>query len=112
MPKKDGPAPPAIHSTPRRSSVQSVKRTAVAVVLSAALAFAAGTADAAMPPVYKNCTALNKKYPHGLGRLGARDKTSGDPVTNFRRSTRLYRIAMSYNKGLDRDKDGIACEKL
>jgi hypothetical protein len=27
------------------------------------------------------------------------------------RSTRLYRIAMSHNKGLDRDKDGIACEK-
>ena len=24
----------------------------------------------------------------------------------------LYRIAMSYNRGLDRDKDGIACEKL
>jgi hypothetical protein len=28
-------------------------------------------------------------------------------VTNFRRSNRLYRL----NKGLDRDKDGIACEK-
>jgi Excalibur calcium-binding domain len=27
------------------------------------------------------------------------------------RSTRIYRLAMSYNKGLDRDKDGIACEK-
>jgi Excalibur calcium-binding domain len=24
----------------------------------------------------------------------------------------LYLVAMSYNKGLDRDKDGIACEKL
>jgi Excalibur calcium-binding domain len=32
-------------------------------------------------------------------------------VTNFYRSTILYRRAMSYNKGLDRDKDGIACEK-
>ena len=54
---------------------------------------------------------LNKKYPHGVGKAGARDKTSSDPVTNFKRSTRLYRIAMSYNRGLDRDKDGIACEK-
>jgi excalibur calcium-binding domain-containing protein len=27
------------------------------------------------------------------------------------RSNRLYRIAMSYNRGLDRDKDRIACEK-
>jgi Excalibur calcium-binding domain len=34
------------------------------------------------------------------------------PVTNFKRSTFLYRIAMRYNRGLDRDKDGIACEKL
>jgi hypothetical protein len=54
---------------------------------------------------------LNKKYPHDLGKAGARDKTSGDPVRTFRRSKRLDRIAMSHNKGLDRDKDGIACEK-
>ena len=50
---------------------------------------------------------LNRVYPHGVGRYGARDHTSGTPVTNFRRSNRLYR----QNKGLDRDKDGIACEK-
>jgi hypothetical protein len=31
-------------------------------------------------------------------------------VTTFFRSDRLYRVAMSYNRGLDRDKDGIACE--
>jgi hypothetical protein len=39
------------------------------------------------------------------------DKTSGTPVTNFKHSTALYLIAMSHNRGLDRDKDGIACEK-
>ena len=61
--------------------------------------------------MYKNCTNLNKRYPHGVGRLRARDKTSGTPVTNFRRSTTIYLIAMRYNRGLDRDKDGIACEK-
>ena len=60
---------------------------------------------------YKNCTNLNKRYPHGVGRANARDKTSGTPVTNFRRSTRIYRAATSDNGGLDRDKDGIACEK-
>jgi hypothetical protein len=27
------------------------------------------------------------------------------------RSNRLFRIAMSWNKGLDGDKDKIACEK-
>jgi hypothetical protein len=47
-----------------------------------------------------------------VGRVGAHDKTRGTPVTNFKRSTFLYRIAMRYNRGLDRDRDGIACEKL
>lgn len=70
---------------------------------------AAGTE--AMPRLYKNCTNLNKKYPHGLGKLRARDKTSGTPVRNFYRSTRLYNIANGWNAGLDRDNDGIACEK-
>ena len=56
--------------------------------------------------------AGEKKYRHGVGRVGARDKTSGTPVTTFRRSNFLYKTAMRYNRGLDRDKDGIACEKL
>jgi hypothetical protein len=29
----------------------------------------------------------------------------------LKRRTKLYRLAMSYNRGLDRDKDGVACEK-
>jgi hypothetical protein len=57
---------------------------------------------------FSNCTALHRVYPHGVGRYGARDHTSsGDPVTNFRRSNTLYR----QNSRLDRDKDGVACEK-
>jgi hypothetical protein len=61
--------------------------------------------------LYKNCTALNKKYPHGVGKTNARDKTTGTPVTTFMRSNSLYRTAMRWNSRLDRDKDGIACEK-
>jgi hypothetical protein len=64
-----------------------------------------------VPWLYKNCTNLHKVYPHGVGRVGARDKTSGTPVTTFWRSAPLYRLAMSYNRRLDRDQDGIACEK-
>lgn len=64
----------------------------------------------AAPLVYKNCTNLNKRYPHGVGLNGARDHTSDVPVTNFRRSIKIYKQAMSFNRGLDRDKDGIACE--
>jgi hypothetical protein len=83
---------------------------AIAVTLVLASPVAAGSQ--AMPALYKNCKALNAKYPHGLGKAGAKDKTkSGDPVTTFKRNTKLYNLAMSHNKGLDRDKDGIACEK-
>lgn len=42
--------------------------------------------------------------------MGARDKTTGVRVTTFKRSNALYQTAMKSNKGLDRDKDGIACE--
>jgi hypothetical protein len=93
-----------------------MQRTATLLVLAiglglAAPALAAVRASALRPAWTKNCTALNKRFPHGVGKLRAHDRTTGTPVTNFRRSTRLYRIAMSYNRGLDRDKDGIACEK-
>jgi Excalibur calcium-binding domain len=78
--------------------------SAIAILVFAASAQSAGSL---LPRKYQNCKALNRRYPHGVGRFGARDHTSGTPVTNFRRSNRLYRL----NKGLDRDKDGIACEK-
>lgn len=71
---------------------------------------ATSVAAGRIPPLYKNCTSLNKKYHHGIGKAPARDHTSGKPVTTFLRSDRLYRIAMSYNRGLDRDHDGIGCE--
>ncbi|MGC3953912.1 MAG: excalibur calcium-binding domain-containing protein [Propionicimonas sp.] len=58
---------------------------------------------------FKNCTALNKTYKHGVGRSNAKDKVSGrsKPVRNFYKNTALYNA----NKKMDRDKDGIACEK-
>jgi hypothetical protein len=46
-------------------------------------------------------------YPHGVGRPGAVDQTSGTPVTTFERSDALY----SANSESDRDGDLIACEK-
>ncbi|GIE77391.1 hypothetical protein Aph02nite_33410 [Actinoplanes philippinensis] len=67
-----------------------------------------GPAEAAAKK-YKNCTELNKTYKHGVGRKGAKDKVRGStkPVTNFKVSTALYNA----NKKMDRDKDGVACEK-
>ena len=70
-------------------------------------------ATGAVSSLWNNCTSVHTKYPHGVGRLNARDHTrSGTPgVTTFKRSTRLYNTAMRYNSDLDRDRDGVACEK-
>jgi hypothetical protein len=86
----------------------------------AAVGFGAGQApaansEAAIPYLWQNCTHVHTKYRHGVGKVGAHDRTTGTPVATFYRSTRLYNIAMSYNSqrgyNLDRDRDGIACEK-
>jgi hypothetical protein len=69
---------------------------------------------AAVEGVYDNCTQFNKRYPHGVGKAGAHDKTksrTSEPVTNFLRSTLIYNRVMRVNPDLDRDKDGVACEK-
>jgi hypothetical protein len=56
---------------------------------------------------YPNCDAMHVDYPHGVGRPGATDHTSGKPVTNFEVNEDVYNA----NTARDGDKDGIACEK-
>ncbi|GKV69285.1 hypothetical protein NCCP2716_17830 [Sporosarcina sp. NCCP-2716] len=64
------------------------------------------TADAA-PVKYKNCTALNKAYKGGVAKdakvRNKGGKTKYAPTPN----AALYNM----NSNLDRDKDGIACER-
>jgi hypothetical protein len=91
-----------------------IRRPATVLLLAAVFAAsgaAANASQARIPARWKNCTVVNRRYPHGVGRYGAHDKTTGVPVTNVKHSTRLYKLAMHYNRSLDRDKDGIACEK-
>lgn len=80
----------------------------VTLALGSTLVVVTGPAEAA-PTKYKNCTALNKKYKHGVGKKGAKDKVRGStkPVTNFTVSDSVY----AKNTHLDRDKDKVACEK-
>lgn len=70
---------------------------------------AGASLNSATAKTYKNCTQLNKKYPHGVGRPGAVDKVRGStkPVKNFYVNAALYKA----NKKSDRDGDGVACEK-
>jgi hypothetical protein len=87
-----------------------LRRKWVALLAASVVALVAlvGPATSAVPRKFHSCAALNRRYPHGVGKLRAHDHTSsGEPVTTFKRSVRLYLL----NKGLDRDKDGIACEK-
>jgi hypothetical protein len=79
----------------------------IPVVAVAAYALVVGLSSAGAQGSYANCTAMHVKYRHGIGKVGAHDHTSGVPVTNFYRNNRLYYL----NRSLDRDKDGVACEK-
>lgn len=89
-------------------------RRALAGVISISLVAIMGavTAEAASaapkPKKYADCKALNKVYPHGVGRTAAaKDKTSGVKVTTFKVDKAVYDL----NTARDRDKDKIACEK-
>jgi hypothetical protein len=87
------------------------RNIAVAVLAAGVIVFGGTQFAAATPQASErtNCKTVNARYPHGVGKVGARDRVRGstDPVTTFKRSNALY---YRY-KGLDRDKDGIACEK-
>lgn len=86
---------------------------------SAAPAHVAGMSQAAAPlrlgPVrivtYRTCTELQRVHRHGVGKKGAVDKVRGR-VTASRVKTFLVNNALyAKNVKLDRDRDGVACEK-
>lgn len=92
--------------------------TALLVPTTAANAAPAQTATAtatATAKHYKNCTAVNQVYSGGIAKAGVKYnlvKSGGKTIKralkgNVKFSTALYNA----NKSLDRDNDGIACEK-
>ena len=87
------------------------RSTSLAGLVLAGCLASAVAAPPALAASYKNCTELQKTYPHGVGKANARDKTSGKPVTTFKKDTAEYNRATQANGRLDADKDGIACEK-
>jgi hypothetical protein len=94
----------------------SVFRIAVATTASALLVggvvVAAGPAGAVYAPVksFANCTAMHQVYAYrgGVRKPGAVDHRS----SGYARYTPYVGLARyRLNKGLDRDKDGVACEQ-
>jgi hypothetical protein len=66
------------------------------------------TAKPAPKPVkYKNCTALNVVYPGGVAKSASSKNKGGKIRLAQVVNSKLYDL----NKSLDRDKDGLACER-
>jgi hypothetical protein len=92
---------------------------AVSLALAMPVTVAAGAVDSASGAVrhWSSCAAMQRVHPHGVGKVGAHDKTSSTPVRNFYKNTALYlanngpRSHATGEYDLDRDNDGIACEK-
>ena len=58
---------------------------------------------------FANCKALNQSYKYGVGLDGAQNMVKGKPKA----SKHVVDVAIyeANKKKLDRDKDGIVCEK-
>ena len=89
------------------------------VPAAAAQAAPAGHAASAAHTVkvakYKNCTAMHKKYAGGVAK-SSKVRNTKTVAGHKVRAASTYKPKVSAalyaaNKGLDRDKDGIACEK-
>lgn len=106
------PAPtatPTPGATPATSEPAPVVTTAPAATEPPPPAVATTAPAAPSETTYANCTEMNTEHPHGVGRPGAVDQSSGGkvPVTTFEVNEPLYEA----NRKSDRDDDGIACEK-
>jgi Excalibur calcium-binding domain len=101
IPRSDDVAPTATRTAPLRPALIPAQPGPAATVTP--------TATLAPTPIrtFRDCHQLNDVFPHGVGMPQAIDKTSGMPVTNFGRSSALYRA----NLTRDRDHDGISCEQ-
>lgn len=84
----------------------SVKAPADAPIL-ATFTKATTTPPAPKPVKYKNCTELNKVYPGGVAKSASSSNKGGKIRFVQVVNAKVYDL----NKSLDRDKDGLACER-
>jgi cytochrome c2 len=71
---------------------------------------AASTAKSAVA-AFKNCTALNAKYPGGVAKTGVKFNLVNGRKKAFTKRPTFSTALYTANKKSDRDKDGIACER-
>ncbi|WP_060207562.1 excalibur calcium-binding domain-containing protein [Sporosarcina koreensis] len=61
----------------------------------------------AAPAKFKNCTELNKTYPGGVAKNSKVQNVGGKTKYKPFVSAEIYKL----HTKMDRDKDGIACER-
>jgi len=113
-----------ITSTP--TSVPDARRRAGRLVVFSAviaLSLSVGVAPAMAAPAsaavtgkvavvtFKNCTALNAKYPGGVAKVGITFNLVNGKKRAFTKRPTFSTALYTANKKSDRDKDGIACER-
>ena len=81
-----------------------MKVLASLLIAGTSLFVGASHADAATK--FRNCAAMNRVYPHGVGLKKGLVNRGGKPV-RYKVDPAVY----TANKARDRDRDGIACEK-
>lgn len=60
---------------------------------------------------FKNCTSLNKEFPGGVAEKATSvNKNKAGVIQESKNAPKVSSKIYKENKGLDRDKDGIACE--
>lgn len=90
------------------------------IIISGTTTLAPTEADAASG-IYKNCTSFNKQYPKGVAKSAStknkvvsrkNNTTSYKSLSSGTKiSSKIYSKAIKNNYDLDRDNDGIACER-
>lgn len=98
-----------VASFPSRLSGFPVERQAEIdrVAAEKAIAEKAAASEAVAPKKYTNCSALQKVYPGGVARSLKWVNKGGAIKLKPAVNTKVYNL----NKSLDRDKDGLACER-
>jgi hypothetical protein len=94
---------------------RTLSTAAASVVLATTAVVGGASAAQAAPTVYKNCDAVHRVYSGGIAKKSVTKNkvTSAGKVTyralqgTVKKDDKLY----AANKKLDRDADGIACEK-
>lgn len=81
--------------------------TSLSSILAFGLIIAPANSEAATAKTFKNCTELNKIYKGGVAKDTKVKNVGGKTKYTPTISADLYTL----NSQMDRDKDGIACEK-